>query len=770
MKKTNLLKGALSVLAVSVLLASCTQVDSRIDTIDTLETPSVKAVAYPGVNYITWNAVKGASGYKVTKIVDGGIEEVLNSSLNRDANCITDFISIDKVDVEYKVYALSNTNPSRAVYIYDSKAGSATVTNIFPPVGTEAIELPKYEKDSGWKFEADADNSEWKDEFKPTAENIVIQYVDGTIVITAPTKAYLTTKVVGYTGNKNEIFYSDFYSNLDLYREILPNYQNKMISQKTRITSAGDYKFKAEVRALYENKENAFYKASNITLKTVSVPGIETSKSTSIPEVAYIDDAKTTARVIFTPAVSKDGKTTYAVENYKVYRALRGTKQLDEVTGLKADSRTTYEGKTEVIYVVEDKVPSNTVDYDYYVVLNVDGNLEKSEKINTLWAEYINTANAGSIYDLYFTEFDDDKLANDIVAKVSPYSGSKIVSVSYAFSTSDDSSKVLDSAYDHKLVVVPELAETEQTFLIQNVPENNYVFVRAEFAEIKSTGKVNRVVIESSNDKYTVGKANEVKINFAAPTQKEGDTDCLINDWIGNEIDVNGGELVSVKYGKAKNADLAKVAAINGTEVKFAVKDYDEGSKTYDYVFDIPDAGEVGEYIAIAAEVKAEGKKNNLKVEAYNGAVKIGNNLPLYIDVPDPSPIPNPEGSKKDIVLKVDISKEVYDANNSADNYDSVEISYIKTNEYYEIKNDTEWSEVTTYNFKDLTKDEIKDASGKTIGNNYSKTHIITNKQYSNTASTPVNEYYVIKVVRKYKVPGAKVDEKTYQRAFTYYK
>ena len=31
MKKTNLLKGALSVLAVSVLLASCTQVDSKID-------------------------------------------------------------------------------------------------------------------------------------------------------------------------------------------------------------------------------------------------------------------------------------------------------------------------------------------------------------------------------------------------------------------------------------------------------------------------------------------------------------------------------------------------------------------------------------------------------------------------------------------------------------------------------------------------------------------------------------------------------------------
>lgn len=765
MKKTNLLKGALSVLAVSVLLASCTQVDSRIDTIDTLETPSVKAVAYPGVNYISWDAVKGAQGYKVTKIVDGGIEEVIESDCN--TNFITNVVPTDKVDVEYKVYALSNTDPSRAVYIYDSKAGSATVTNIFPPVGTEAIELPKYEKDSGWDFDKDADNSEWKDEFIPTAENIDIQYVDGTIVITAPTKAYLKTTVIRYTGNKEEIFYSD-YSNSNK-TEILPNYQNKKISNKTIITSAGDYKFKAEVRALAERKENAFYKASNITLtKTVKVPGLLTSKPTSNPEVAYIDDEQTTARVVFTPAVSKDGTTTYPVENYKVYRALKDSKQLDEVTGLRADSRT-KNGKKEVIYVVEDKVPSNTVDYDYYVVLNVDGSLENGEKKNPLNKVTPSAANNGSIIGLTFTEFDDDKLANDIVAKVSPYSDSKIVSVSYAFSTSDDSSKVLDSAYDHKLVVVPELAETDQAFLIKDVPENNYVFVRAEFAEIKSTGKVNSVVVKVSDGKYTVGKANKVNINFAAPTQKKGDTDCLLNDWIGNEIDVNGGELVSVKYGKAKNADLAKVAAINGTEVKFAVKDYDEGSNTYDYVFDIPDAGEVGEYIAIAAEVKAEGKKNNLIVQDSTSKVSVSGALPLDIFVPNPSAILDPKTSKFDVVLKVDISKAVYDANNSADNYDSVEISYIKTNAKYEITNETEWSEVTKYTLKDFSKDEIKE-DGKTVGNNYSKTHIITNKQYSNTASTEVTEYYVIKVVPKYKVPGAKVDEKMYQREFTYYK
>ena len=254
MKKTNLLKGALSVLAVSVLLASCTQVDSRIDTIDTLETPNVKAVAYPGVNYISWNAVKGAVGYKVTRTVDGEVEISLVDSTS--ALYYTDnSLSVNDVDVEYKVYALSNSNPSRSVYVYDSNAGSASVTNIFPPVGTKAIDLPKYEKDSGWNFDKDADNKDWKDDFRPTAENIKVQVVDDVISVTAPTKAYLTTKVIGYTGTKEKIFFCD--SNRK--ETTLDTYQNKTVSKKTYITQGGEWKFKVQVNALGEDYKNAYY-------------------------------------------------------------------------------------------------------------------------------------------------------------------------------------------------------------------------------------------------------------------------------------------------------------------------------------------------------------------------------------------------------------------------------------------------------------------------------------------------------------------------------
>lgn len=777
MKKTNLLKGALSVLAVSVLLASCTQVDSRIDTVDTLETPSVKAVAYPGVNYISWNAVKGAVGYKVSRTVDGEAETIINTLNTKDVLCVTDSLSVNDVDVEYKVYALSDRNPSsRAVYVYDSNAGSASVTNIFPPVGTKAIDLPKYEKDSGWDFDEDADNSEWKDDFIPTAENIKVQLVDGNINVTAPTKAYLTTKVIGYTGNKEEIFYRDDYSRGSAY---FSGYQNKMLSVKSVIRTAGEYKFKATVNAFGEGLDNkglnhAYYEQSQIELNTtITIPAVETSKATGAPEVAYIDNEQTTARVVFTPAVSKDG-TTFAVGNYKVYRALKGSNELVEVKGLdekgvKEDSRTNN-FKTEVIYVVEDKVPSNKVEYDYYVVLNVNGEYEDKDIKYTLSAANPDTANSGDI-DFRFAKFDDDELYNDVVADVTP-NNSKIVSVAYALSTINDRSKVLDSAYK-PLVVVPELAEKGQSFLIENVPENNYVFVKAEFADIKSTGNVNCVVVKTSKE-YTVSKAT-VNINISELSQRTGDTDLLLNDLIGNKINVNGvdgGKIVSVKYGSAKDSELAKVNAINGKPVTFKVIDYNQGNGGYNYNFDIIDASKVvGEYIAIAVEVEAEGKTNYLDVKASNKPVLVNEKyLPLSIDYTTTSTFDD-KTSKTTNILKVDISKyfDGVEKYTVPGNYKGVEISYIKTNSDYQISNDAKWIAVKTINFSDFKPVDRKD--GETIlGVDYSATEILKTETYSISARTPVREYYVYKIVAKYNVPGAEDKENYKPVEFIYYK
>lgn len=737
MKKTNLLKGALSVLAVSVLLASCTQVDSRIDTIDTLETPSVKAVAYPGVNYITWDAVKGAQGYKVTKIVDGGIEEKL---VNTDKLYTSDLVKMDGVDVEYKVYALSNTNPSRAVYIYDSKAGSATVTNIFPPVGTEAIELPKYEKDSGWDFDEDADNSEWKDEFIPTKDNIKVNKVDENYVITVPTKAYLTTKIAAILGNKEDIYDYDSDNNHNITSVNPFDYQNKYnTTKKITFTSAGEYKIKATVNFLGEDKADCYYKRTTIDLDPIVIGAIETATSSDI-SVSYINTAKTIARVKITPAVAKDGKQ-FAVENYKVYRALKGSKQLDEVTGLKADSETDANGVKTVYYVVDDTVPANNVAYDYYALLSVNGCLEKGEITATLGADSPAKVDAIETLIVEKVALDEDGIANDIIVNVKPAKDTKIVAISYG--VVDSASNVLDSAYANTIPVVTKLADQEQTYLIgKNIEPGKVVVVKAEAAEIEPTGKDNFVKTANTTVEK-VQSATAATITVASPSQKEGDKDLLNNDWLNNKIDLaKDTTIVSVKYGFADTKELAKVAAVNGNDITMKVLDYTLGNNNDDYIFDIEDAGTVGQYLGIAVEVKAEGKTNTIAVAASNDKVSV-NYADAYISCF--SKMADRESKKS--TLSLDLNLSFNKDTNKIENYEGFEVSWIEAkNSSYEIDPNAAWT-TKTYKISDLTK--------------------IDDENYTvnvNTLSIPVDldkatetkyKYFVAKIVTKYTVAGA---------------
>lgn len=760
MKKTNLLKGALSVLAVSVLLASCTQVDSRIDTVDTLETPSVKAVAYPGVNYISWNAVKGAVGYKVSRTVDGEAETIINTLNTKDVLCVTDSLSVNDVDVEYKVYALSDRNPSsRAVYVYDSNAGSASVTNIFPPVGTKAIDLPKYEKDSGWNFDKDADNKDWKDDFIPTAENIKVQLVDGAIHVTAPTKAYLSTRVVGYTGNKEEIFDYKYPSGSVT---AFDKYQNKFLSNKSVITSAGEYKFKATVNALYEGWQYAYYEQSEIALNTtITIPSIEISKATQITLVDYIDDAKTNARIEFMPAVSKDGATTFAVADYKVYRALAGSNDLVEVKDLKADSRTINK-KTEVVYYVEDKVPSNKVAYDYYVVLSKDNKFESTNKLQRLETPNFDQTNSGWIDKWTFNKFDDDKLENDLVFEVgNNYSNTKIVSVAYAYSTTGDKSKVLDTEYK-SLTVIDEVTVNynQQAFLVPNVPENNYVIVKAEFADKDDSNKTNCVIMGVS-PKYEVADidVSNFNVQISDPTQEKGDDDLLKNDWLKNKIKIPAGtELVSVKYATAKTVELARTAALNSKDtVAFKVNDYKDGGDYWQYEFDINDKGKVGEYLAVAVEIKDENNKKAIYIQCNYTPVTINYN-DCYLNISRTDKVP--DGTTKNVTtLTADVSLDFNTSKNNVKNYGEACLYWIETNSSYEISPTAEW------------KSEKITIKPETIGDSatFTKSINITSSSYDYTKETKnVDKFYVIKLVTKYTIDGAEEKEVLQKYQFNY--
>ena len=440
-----------------------------------------------------------------------------------------------------------------------------------------------------------------------------------------------------------------------------------------------------------------------------------------------------------------------------------GNSNLEEVTGLKADSITSY-GKTTVVYVVDDTVPANNVAYDYYVVLSKDKEFESGILPVDLDKASINTTDGGSVWGLDFVEFDDDNNWNDVVVKVSPNSGNKIVSVAYAYSTSDDRNKVLDSEYkeENYFKVEPTIADKQQAFRIKDVPENKYVFVKAEFAEIKSTGKANNVVVSVSG-KYTIGQANEVHLQISEPTQS--DKDLLNNDWIGNLIKVNGGELVSLKYATNKNPDLAKVAAVTGTEIKFTVNDYDASNWWWGYAFDIKNAGKVGEYLAIAAVVKAkEGNAENyIKVQASGSPVSVSGDLPIVIN-PYTDPAIDSTSTKVTNSLRVKLSKEIYENTNTIDNYDSVEISYIATNSQYQIDEKAEWKKLEPIKVKTFDSDPES-------GYDYIHKDVTIAKQTydSAEANTYREDYYVIKVVTKYNVPGAEESEVYLRKSLSYY-
>lgn len=736
MKKTNLLKGAMSILAASVLLASCTQLDSRIDTVDTLETPSVKAVAYPGMNVITWDSVKGALKYKVTRVIDG-VEEVLEEDVSKCYHA--DVYPSDKVEVEYRVYAISKANPSKAVFVYDSKAGSTKVETIFPPAGTKSIDLPKYEKDSGYNFEDETKNKEWKDEFIPTKENIKVELVDDNIVITAPQKAYLDTKFMFDDGTKNEIFgWDDSYEDAmeSLYR------QNKKWSLKKKITKAGEVKVGVSVKATSSKKDKTFYKQTDFDLDPITIPSIKISKATQITLVDYIDDAKTNARIEFMPAVSKDGATTFAVADYKVYRALAGSNDLVEVKDLKADSRT-INNKTEVVYYVEDKVPSNKVAYDYYVVLSKDNKFEStnnSRRLNT--ANFVQTV-GGYAYG-YTVTLDEDKKVNDVVVVVKPgdwdaSSKSKIVAVSYALSKDGTPEKVLDSEFK-AVEVEPKLADKQMSFYVKDVDEEVSVIVKAEFAETNSEVRDNKVVVTNVATVSKAEKAEAASISIAWPSQEKGDKDLLRNDWKGNKIKLaDKTELVSVKYAFAKNQDLAKVAAINGTDITPTVKDYTEG-KDYDYIFDILDKGEIGQFLAIAVEVKAENKENTISVNSYDNSVSV-NYQDFSAEIAPANPTTS--GTKTTVTLNLDLKNSISDDYNSVDNYKSIDVTWIKAkNENYEISETTKWEETKSYKISDFTK-------GKN-SNYYTMTIPVAVQTYDTDCYMSAYDYYVIKVTTKY--------------------
>lgn len=341
-----------------------------------LETPSVTAKAYPGVNVVSWKPVTGANGYNVTVYEEGTFKRNVDSG-----NFFTDTELVNGKTYTYYVEAKSTTNPgtfTRGVYATNSR-GEASVTAIVPPAGTKSLELPAYESGyDGTNTKTVPENDNWV--VKPS--NITVAVADGKVSVNFPMKAYLKYGIKVYNYDENiphELVYTDNTNNGEFKAGLSDENANNVLGLRSfNIDGAGSYQIAVKAFAL-----NGNYAASDeVIYGEVEIEKLELDDDTddAIAEYIYDDNkiannaavngASNEVRVSFTPA-TKDSENV-PTSWYKVYRRVKG-----EYTNTLLTAAVKEDAEKETYYV-DDKVPDVKKEYVYTIVVSNGGKYGKA--------------------------------------------------------------------------------------------------------------------------------------------------------------------------------------------------------------------------------------------------------------------------------------------------------------------------------------------------------------------------------------------------------
>lgn len=364
MKKHLLWRGAIfAACAVILFFGSCSQTefDGRIDTVYTLDTPSVTAKAYPGVNIVSWNPVTGAGGYKISVYEEGFCIE---SDIGTYDNYYIDSNLLNGKKYTYYVEAVSVTNPGtfaeKGVYAKNSR-GEASATAIVPPADTKSLDLPAYEDGyDGTNTKRVSENDQWI----VNDTNTKVNNVDGKVTVNFPMKAYLEYDVVFYSNNFS--FDSDGPTSMkrDTVRAI---HANNTIGHFAYDAPGDDY-YKVAIVARSLNEK---YAANDGTKLNISgTPYISASWSSD----SMLDKS---VRVEITKLQNKDYEYIPS-DWYKVYRIEDDGNRYDLTYKSFTDEGTGY-------YSFTDEVPDVTHNYQY--VLIITNGIEQRQTSNPLYGK-----------------------------------------------------------------------------------------------------------------------------------------------------------------------------------------------------------------------------------------------------------------------------------------------------------------------------------------------------------------------------------------------
>ncbi|MDE5613281.1 MAG: hypothetical protein K2I74_01355 [Treponemataceae bacterium] len=483
MKRTLLRQGAIVAACAAVFVfAACSdapEFDARTDTVYSLETPSVTAKAYPGVNFVSWKPVTGANGYKVTVYEEGIVKEgslknskgesVITSELT-NVTFISDTNLTNGKTYTYSVEAISATNPgtTRAVYATNSR-GEASVRAIVPPAGTRPLDLPAYEDGYDGKNPKEVKNKEWV----VTAENLKVKAENGKVYITFPMKAYLKYEIVAYKGEDK--------SSHEAVNDILVDTNkasasdqnaNDVFAQKSLAPStSGKYQIAVRVTAansLYNNDK----KYDEVVYgEFITIDPLLLDLTTGDVTAKYLSDGKT-ARISFEPA-KKDGiyvRTSW----YRVYRRVKGEYAATEVT---TDIKESVSGSTKTYYVDDTTIADNKQVYDYIVVVT-DGTKCGKVKMTTLGVTSNLTYSASDVTAEYLYNINHFATGADNTVRITftpaVKDGKPVPTTSYKVYRAEAKYNTTTSNYDADLKQTEVTSDTNK-IMLDNADPNTYV-------------------------------------------------------------------------------------------------------------------------------------------------------------------------------------------------------------------------------------------------------------------------------------------------------
>ena len=323
----------------------------EVEPVETFDKTVLTAIAYPGMNFISWTPVVDAKEYTLFKHegnvcveaisfdhtdalfhidteIKNGVEYsyLVEVELNSSSNQVSDFANIEVNPISPK-----------------QMSERASVVAIVPDYDISVLELVNYEQPSG------------NHEFIVSSDNICIaKHNNDKISVSFPSKAYLNYDLILTVDNEYETLKE--YNRCDDLSDDVRN--DVFLSSNFLVTQAGTYKANIIVKSKNENFSGLSVVTSS---ESIEVPSLRGSGANIVS--AQYRDFGGTIRVKFNKFIKKDG-TSVPNSYYKLYRSEKGSKYLTLVEAqLKATD------KTESTLYIDDSIYDNTKDYVYTLVV-----------------------------------------------------------------------------------------------------------------------------------------------------------------------------------------------------------------------------------------------------------------------------------------------------------------------------------------------------------------------------------------------------------------